>query len=273
MSGAAVPPGSTESGSGWYVYGVVPAAQASDEWLARAAGVHPSGAVVLVSDGELSAIASNVPLAEFGEAALDANIHDEAWLEEKVRAHDAVLEAALLQTPLVPFRFGTIYRSDDHVRAMLRENAYLAGTLERLRGTVELGVKAFLDPEEFGRRHGGEAEDEPSEGGRAYLLRKQRDRRVAEEKASFVTRCAHESHERLYAAAEDGRANPLHAPEVTGRAGEMILNGAYLVQVDQETAFRDALTVLQATYGEDGVQYELTGPWPPYNFVDGEPER
>ena len=272
MSDATVPPGSMESGSGWYVYGVVPAAQASEEWFAGARGVHGTGAVVLVGDGELSAIASNVPLAEFGEAALDANIHDEAWLEEKVRAHDAVLEAALHQVPLVPFRFGTIYRSDEQVRAMLREHSHLAGTLERLRGSVELGVKVFLDREEFERKHGGQSEEQPSEGGRAYLLRKQRDRQLAEAQDAFAAAAAQESHEQLSGAAEDSRANPLHAPEITGRAGEMILNGAYLVRVAREEAFREALAALRAKYGEDGVRYELTGPWPPYNFVGAEPE-
>jgi hypothetical protein len=271
VSGATVPPSSNESGSGWYVYGVVPAAQASQDWFADARGVHGPGAVVLVDDGELSAIASNVPLAEFGEAALDANIHDEAWLEEKVRAHDAVLEAALNRAPLVPFRFGTIYRSDEHVRAMLREHSYLTGTLERLRGTVELGVKAFLDREEFERRHGGEP-GEASEGGRAYLLRKQQDRKLAEAQSSFAAACAQESHEQLCGAAEDGRANPLHPLEASGWAGEMLLNGAYLVRQEREEAFRGTLAGLQSRFGDDAVRYELTGPWPPYNFVDAEPE-
>jgi hypothetical protein len=271
VNDAAVPPG-PESGSGWYVYGVVPAAQASDSAFAGARGVHASGTVVLVADGGLAAITSDVPLAEFGEAAIEKNLHDEAWLEEKVRAHEAVLEAALPRTPLVPFRFGTIYRSDDQVRQMLREHAYLADTLERLRGTVELGVKAFVDPEAFERTHAGQGEGEPAEGGRAYLLRKQRDRQLAEARASFTAACAQDSHERLLAAAEDGRANPLQRPEATGRAGEMILNGAYLVRAEQEDAFREALAALESRYEPDGVRYELTGPWPPYNFVDLDPE-
>ena len=273
MSDPAVPPGPTESGSGWYVYGVVPAAQTSDSAFADARGVHASGAVVLVADGELAAIASEVPFAEFGEAAIEENLRDEAWLEEKVRAHEAVLEAALPRTPLVPFRFGTIYRSDEQVRLMLREHAYLADTLERLRGRVELGVKVFADPEAFERSHGGQAEGEPAEGGRAYLLRKQRDRQLAEARASFTAACAQESHERFLAAADDGRANPLQRPEATGRTGEMILNGAYLVGAEHEAAFRDALAALESSYEPDGVRYELTGPWPPYNFVDLDPER
>jgi hypothetical protein len=275
VSGATVPPGpgSTESGSGWYVYGVVPAAQATEEWFAGAPGVHGPGTIVLVGDGELSAIASNVPLAEFGDEALDANIHDEAWLEEKVRAHEAVLETALQQAPLVPFRFGTIFRSDEQVRKMLQENHYLAGTLDRLRGTVELGVKAFLDLAQFERSHGGDTEEEPSEGGRAYLMRKQRDRQLADAKDSFTAAAAQKSHEQLSGAAEDGRANPLHPPEISGLMGEMILNGAYLVRLEGEEAFREALAALEARYGQDGVRYELTGPWPAYNFVDTEPAR
>ena len=267
MSRASVPPGSTESGNGLYVYGVVPAAQASEELFAEAHGVHAPGAIVLVADGELAAIASDVPLTEFGQKAIETKLRDEAWLEEKVRAHEAVLEAALLRAPLVPFRFGTIFRSDEHVRKMLRENAHLTSVLERLRGTVELGVKAFLDTDAFERRHGGDTEDAPGEGGRAYLLRKQRDRRLADERASFTAACAEESHLRLSRAAEEARANPLHLPEVSGPAGEMLLNGAYLVRAEDEQAFRAALDDLQSRFGPE-VRYELTGPWPPYNFVE-----
>ena len=84
--------------------------------------------------------------------------------------------------------------------------------------------------------------------------------------------CAQDSHERLLAAAADGRANPLQRPEATGRSGEMILNGAYLVETDREEAFREALASLRSSYEADGVRYELTGPWPPYNFVDLDPE-
>jgi Gas vesicle synthesis protein GvpL/GvpF len=258
--------------SGWYVYGVVPAAQLASDAFAGTSGVHPAGAIVLIGDDELAAITSDVPLSEFGEAAIADNLHDEAWLEEKVRAHEAVLEAALARAPLVPFRFGTIYNSDEHVRAMLRKNPALGEALERLRGTVELGVKAFLDVAQFERARGGDEDDEPSSSGRAYLLRKQRDRKLAEDRSAFAAACASESHERLAAAAEDARANPIQRPEVSGRGGEMILNGAYLVRAEQEVAFRDALALLEQSNAADGVRYELTGPWPAYNFVGVEQE-
>jgi len=273
VTSPATPPAARESGSGWYVYGVVPAAQVSGDVFADASGVHPPGHVVLVADADLAAIASTVPLSEFGEAAIAENLHDAAWLEDKVRAHEAVLEAALARAPLVPFRFGTIYRNDEQVRQMLREHSGLGETLERLQGTFELGVKAFLDAAEFDRRHGDEPDAAQAEGGRAYLLRKQRDRKVGEARSSFAAACARDSHEALTAAAEDGRANPLQRLEVSGRAGEMILNGAYLVRTEREEAFREAVAALESTYRGDGVRYEVTGPWPAYNFVTTDSEQ
>ena len=50
----------------------------------------------------------------------------------------------------------------------------------------------------------------------------------------------------------------------------MILNGAYLVRTDADRGFREALSALERTYADDGVQFDLTGPWPPYNFVADE---
>ena len=252
-------------GEGWYVYGVAAAAGASDDWFAEGVGVDPSSPVTLVVDGSLAAIASAVSLDEFGQEELSANLHDPDWLESKARAHEAVLEAALEHVPLVPFRFGTIFRTRDQVVELLRGRPDLEASLERLRGTTELGVKAFLDPERF---EAGRVQErsEPSSG-RAYLAKKQQDRQLAEERASFKVTCAQETFERLAAAAEDARSNPLQRPEVSGRRGEMVLNAAYLVRTSREEAFREALGQLEAAYAPQGVDFELTGPWPPYNFV------
>ena len=252
----------TAVGTGWYVYGVVPA-ESPSALLGGALGVDPAQPVVLLAEDGVAAVASGVLLDEFGEAGLDANLRDEAWLQQKACAHEAVLEAALGRVPLVPFRFGTIYRSAEHVRAMLREHAF-GEALARLAGTVELGVKALLDVESFGWARAGDAELAEG-GGRAYLMRKQRERWLKDCRSLFGSECAHVAHERLTAAAEDGRANP---PRQLGEPGrEMILNGAYLVRTDGAAAFAAELSALEASYACDGVRFELTGPWPPYNFV------
>src|SRR5262249_35823177 len=153
-------------------------AEASAEAFSGVRGVGGSAASVLVAEGEVAALVSHVPLAEFGEGAIDDNLARPDWLAEQVTAHEAVPELAARRMPVVPFRFGTIFRAEEHIRQMLRDHSYLPETLERLRGTVELGVKGFIDAERFAAVRDGDEPDDDSSG-RAYLLRKQRERRLA----------------------------------------------------------------------------------------------
>jgi hypothetical protein len=49
----------------------------------------------------------------------------------------------------------------------------------------------------------------------------------------------------------------------------MVLNGVYLVPDDDLERFHAELPVVEAEFGSLGVELELTGPWPAYNFVSG----
>jgi hypothetical protein len=253
-----------------YVYGVVPT-DTPPAVFEDVEGVDPSEPTTLVSHAGLAAVAGRVPLDEFGEEALAANLRSAAWLEAKVRAHDEVLAAAVGRTTVVPFRFGAIYESEDHVREMLVDRSDLAGALKRLAGAVELGVNAYLDRERFraqlATERGGAAEEETT--GRAYMERRALERELDASVGSFASEVADEVHERLAAQATDARANPVR-PSVDDSRREMILNGAYLVAAESEGTFRATASELEAQYTDDGVVFELTGPWPPYNFAESD---
>ncbi|HEY5661075.1 MAG TPA: GvpL/GvpF family gas vesicle protein [Gaiellaceae bacterium] len=249
-----------------YVYGVVPEAT-HPGLFADVEGIAGGRSVRLVEAKGVAAIVSPVPLGDFEEEALEQHLRDPAWLEEKVRAHDRVLAAAVGRVTVLPLRFGSIYRGEDHVRTMLAERDELADDLVRLDGLEELGVKALLDTSVLrGRLESARGADVAAGSGRAYMLRKGFERELDAEVRTFAATCADESHARLAAASVAARANPTQAPEVAG--GDMILNGAYLVRFDAEEKLRSAVAELAARYGDDGVSYELTGPWPPYNFVE-----
>src|SRR5207302_9084304 len=103
--------------------------------------------VEIIRRGSLAALVREVPLEDFDEAILPERLNDRAWLERNARAHEDVLEAAAAITTVVPLRFGTIYRSPDQVAKLLDERAgELAATLDRVRGHVALGRKAWADP-------------------------------------------------------------------------------------------------------------------------------
>jgi gas vesicle protein GvpL/GvpF len=252
-----------------YVYGIVPGGTPR-RLFADVEGIDARGPVQLVEGDGVAAIASAVPLADFEEDALERNLRDPAWLEQKARAHDRVLAAAVGRVTVLPLRFGAIYRGEDHVRTMLSDRPQLAGDLARVEGMQELGVKAFLDTAVLRERlRGAHMVEGAEDSGRAYMHRKRVERELDAELRSFAATCADRSHEALAAAAADARVSPTQAPEVAG--GDMILNGAYLVPFGGEQKLRDAVAALDARYGADGVSYELTGPWPPYSFVDEEP--
>jgi hypothetical protein len=239
-----------------YVYGVVPA---GTELELSGAGVGSSDVRVL-TEGELGAIVGAVPLEKFGEEPLRRNLEDRDWLERTAQAHEAVLERALGTTTVIPFRIATLYAAEPHLREFLATNRVaLLGLLQQLEGKVELGVKAYFD-------RGAQSDARQAESGSDYLRRRQAEQEAARDADAFALDCARTSHEHLATAALEARSNRPQASELSGRTEQMLLNGAYLVERGDER-LGQALRELEKHFGPQGVTYELTGPWPPYNFV------
>src|SRR5439155_6305282 len=85
-----------------------------------------------------------VDLAEFDD--LTERLNDRAWLEQKALDHETVLSRVASSGPVVPLRFGAIYRHLEDVSRLLTERREeFAADLERVRGCVELGVKGFVE--------------------------------------------------------------------------------------------------------------------------------
>ena len=254
-----------------YVYGVTWASQA--DMPEEIPGVDPRHPAELIEHHGLAAIASRVSLAEFGEEQLHDNLNDVAWLEEKARAHEAVLDDALSRMTVVPMRLCTIYRSASQVEGMLvSEHHAFTDALRRLEGKAEWGVKLIAEPGAIERAAvpgGAENSEEPGAGseGAAYMSRKRREAEIRKRADDVAEGWADVVHTRLAACASEALLNPLQNPEVSGHTGEMLLNGVYLVEDRDAEAFRGAVDALSEEFRSRGARVELTGPWPPYNFV------
>lgn len=248
----------TESAErGYYVYGIV----GGSPDLGDLHGVDGASAVFTVDEPGLHAVVSEVPLTEFGEEALRQRLEELPWLEEKVRAHEDVLEHAARQTSVLPFRFGTIYRSLDAVHELLQaRHDALSTALGRLAGKREWGVTGILDRErlrasvEDGGGTATEPEGEPA--GKAFFARKRAERDLEEQARALAGRLAADTHSRLAAVADQAV-----------RDGQGLLKASYLVDREREEAFRAALDEVAAAGARYGFRLELSGPWPPYSFV------
>lgn len=260
-----------ETGSAWWAYCVVAAEQAS-ELVVGLRGVEPGSPVEAVREGDLAVLVSEVPVSEYGDEQLRGHLEDIAWLERTARAHEAVQEAVLSHEALVPLRLCTIYRDAERVREALRQNSEVfSRNLTALAGAKEWGVKVFLDPSRAvpDSPDGSRQTESSSRGqsGTAYLAGRQREREHAAQTDELAEQCVEEVRRAVGALSIGERVNPVQPPEAHGRNAEMIYNGANLVADGRAAELRAAVSALQSSWEGRGLLVELTGPWPPYNFV------
>jgi Gas vesicle synthesis protein GvpL/GvpF len=107
--------------------------------------------------------------------------------------------------------------------------------------------------------------------GQAYLLRKKIEGLRDEEARAETRRVAREVEETL-AAACDGAARLRVLKDEATEQGELAERLAFLVRREGFETFRAAAERLAAEYTPLGFRFELTGPWPPYNFAGEESE-
>jgi Gas vesicle synthesis protein GvpL/GvpF len=269
----AEPPKRTEpvpppTGEGLWAYCITRAGESP-----RIDGVHGSPVERIEADG-LAVLVSRVPLAEFGEDGLRRNLNDLDWLEGVARSHETVLEKALADGTIVPLRICTIFTDEEGATGMLSERRSALDTaLEVLDGREEWGVKLTIDRaalEAAVRDRAPDDLDDQLEGrsaGGAYMLRRRQERQLREAADRLAGGLAEDVHARLQDWATDAVVNPPQNPELSGHEGDMLLNAAYLVEAAKVERLHELVDELRARHRELGARIELTGPWPPYNFV------
>lgn len=232
-----------------------------------------------VDVGRLRAVVSEEPLDRYAPEAIESAVREPGWLEQRLHAHDAMLEAVRAAGPVAPFRFGTIFRTEEELRsALARAELQLSQRLEELRGASEWGVKAWVDDDvlrswieqhDEEARHGRAELDATTDAGRRYLLEKKLGRRVAGEARELALDRAHSAHSALAASAREARADRPSGLDSPDRR-RPVLRASYLLGDDAPEPFRRLLAELQGRDAEVGIDYALSGPWPPYSFVDVE---
>jgi hypothetical protein len=187
-------------------------------------------------------------------AAVSTHDHAAPMDERRVREHAAVVEAISACGGALPIRFGTRYSEASRLQdALMESRERFVALLDRVGACVEFAVRAA---------HPAAVVAHPrppaGESGRAYL-----QRRLAEER----------EREAQVAALRDELQrvevlDPLarESAERTGRRGP---ERVFLVERVAAEEFRAAAASLLT--GRDDLV--LTGPWPPYSFVDDETGR
>jgi hypothetical protein len=217
-------------------------------------GADPSD-VYTVHYKDLAAVVSDAPLE-----VLDST-------RENVLAHERVNETVMHEHTVIPMSFGTIFKTREDIVELLRSAAEAFGdVLNKMQNKLEFGLKVLWDRDQAVREVEQEDEDISrlkkeisGQKGPTYFARMQYGRLID---AALQSRS-----ERYVAEILDQLRDVSVASRINKPIGDkMIMNAAFLIARDQETAF-DAKVKLIATRF-DKLTFKYTGPWPPYNFVN-----
>lgn len=161
--------------------------------------------------------------------------------------HDRLLRRVMHSgTSLVPFRYGTVLADPVQVEAELAPRRQeLTALLDRMRGRVELAVRAGLSPAGHDSLRDSARADQP---GTAYLR-------------SLVPLGAQSPLKRLHRILADSAVAAVAEPD--GGDG---MKASYLVDAGRADAFAEVLDRAVAATGGLGP-VSLTGPWAPYTFA------
>lgn len=254
-----------------YLYGIAPA-EVSDP-PSTLLGVEGQP-VVVERMGEVAAILSEVPAAEYATDRLNAHLEEVAWVGERGLAHERVLAWFVDQGPVLPLRLFSLHRDHRSLAERIRDQDHsMQRALDKLHGKQEWGVRlwrreaeALEGVDRLSPALGELAQEiERAPAGKRFLLVKKRESLRTSELRALSHRLSREVHRVLREHASENflGALPAGAP---GSERLLLLDAAYLVAESRFAEFQAALTRYAAPLAGSGFEIEFTGPWPAYHF-------
>jgi Gas vesicle synthesis protein GvpL/GvpF len=240
---------------GRYVYGIV---EAKEQATFGKIGIGGAGELVyLVKYLDIAAVVSKTSVYIFDPT------------RENALAHEHVIETVMKTYTIIPMSFGTVFRTDDDIREVLKSiYSSLKDVLNQMAGKLEFGLKVNWDREQIIeelKQDDEEIRQFHQEIIRkhlqsTYLARMQLGRMIDKAMAERSTQYVREIYEALRSVCVASRDNqPI--------GDKMIMNAAFLVERNREAEFDGVVNRIARRYGKR-LKFKYTGPWPPYNFVN-----
>jgi gas vesicle protein GvpL/GvpF len=252
--------------TGTYVYCVIAASRAPR--LARLpAGLPRSGRVRLLDlERGLYLAVADVPLARYGEAAIERSLSDLEWVSRAAVAHEAVVESFIGATAVLPMKLLTIFNSDrraiEYVRA---DRSRIDALVKRVANHDEWGVRVMLNRARAEKSAAPKRTRAAGASGLAYLSHKKAQRDASLELTERAREAVATLYDRLSAQSRVARRRG--ASELPAQGGPLLLDAAFLVPRSRSKRFQAMAAREARSMSKDGYDLMVTGPWPPYTFV------
>jgi len=246
----------------WYVYAVLPGGA---DPVPRSPALLAGSEVRVLRHGAVAALVSLVPRGLFAADHPQSRAADPHWVALCAEAHHRVVQSAASAGPCLPLGFGTLFTSENALRAWLSGNAdrmtrALAMLSDRQEWALTLTEDACVhaawleahDPDIRTLAQAARA----APPGTQFLL----ERRLA--KALDAARARHG------VAAGAMLMERLQAEQVELRQEAARQGAAWSALACRHSRFAERIEALSAAlFADSGLALRITGPWPPYAFA------
>src|SRR3982074_2939693 len=197
-----------------------------------------------------------------GEFAVIVSEFDRAttkWEEKSVLEHARVVAMSFRTATVLPFRFGTIFDTEDAIRQAVRSNRRtFCDSVARLRGKSEMRIN--LTVRDGSLRGSREEIVLPDTVGREYLI-KLREKASRDRERQTKARALSVQVHKLFNPLEEEVSCKKVAP-----AG-MLIDIAHLIDSKSVEKYQNRYTT--AAKQLKNCEVAISGPWPPYHFLPG----
>lgn len=232
------------------------------------------GAPLLTKDFDnISAIVGEVPLNEYCGESGESNLQNLAWVGPRALRHAEIIELVRSHSPVLPSRFGTLFSSLESLQRLLERNS---GKIDRFLDVVSgkdewsvkvLASRAAITEKLLSEKIACQSETFASmPPGLRYFKERQLSTAVEKEVGGWLRDILKASADELTQCSVDWQTR-----EILGAqdAGEMVIvaNWAFLVDSEAEGDFKIRVARAKAKNNQNGLLFEVSGPWPPYSFT------
>ena len=210
--------------------------------------------------GVSGAAVFSYPSGEFGVVVSEYDRGTDERLEEKsILEHARVVSFCFRTGTVLPFRFGTIFDSDEALRQAVRSNRRTFGqSVERLRGKAEMHLKVLVRD---GSLREAMAEVQlPDTVGGEYLI-KLREKASKDRERQTKARALSVQVHKMF--------NPLEEEVSCKRVNTdgMLIDIAHLIDSKAVEKYQNRFN--SAAKQLKDCELLISGPWPPYHFLPG----
>lgn len=201
----------------------------------------------------------NSPILAYpsGDFAVIVSAYEPATLDQQAaRDHARVIGECFKMATVLPFRFGTVFDTDDALRRAVRSNRrHFQENVEQLRGKAEMHIKLVVRDGTLRDYATGPL---PSKVGMEYLTRLRERAALDRDRQSKAKTLSVQVH-RLF--------NPL-AEEVSCKkvdSGGLLIDIAHLIDTKSVEKYQNRYE--SASRQLKNCEVAISGPWPPYHFL------